>query len=371
MPERKRILFICNVLSTGGAEKFVSNCLNLLDRSKYDIELILFRDEIAYDIPKSIPIHVIHKYSPISTVATIWKIRKEISQIKPDIVLSPHSGINVFVGEAIRRLSDPPFWIARIGLDPKSERKFLERIWARRVHRFADKVLVNSEALIERVVRQLRVDKSRIDLLRNLTDFERIDELSSLAETEVIGRSGPVVLAAGRLEKVKRYDMLLDAFAYVRKHCDARLVVLGDGSMREALLSRCQRLGIFDDVEFRGFVANPYPFFRSSDVFVLSSDAEGSPNALIEAQGLGLPAVATDCATGPAEIIVEGKTGYLVPPGDLEVFRKRLLSLLRDETLRKEMSISAKENARRTFGTQDVLTQLTCILDTANKSESN
>jgi len=128
----------------------------------------------------------------------------------------------------------------------------------------------------------------------------------------------PVVLGAGRLQPQKDFPTLLRAFALVRSRREARLVILGEGPLREALLSQARELGIEDDVHLPGFVTNPYPLMQASGVFALSSAWEGSPNALAEALALGTPVVATDCPSGPYEILEGGRHGSLVPVGDHE-----------------------------------------------------
>ena len=125
-----------------------------------------------------------------------------------------------------------------------------------------------------------------------------------------------VILAAGRLEENKGFRTLLSAFAMLLMRRRARLIVLGKGPQLSVLLSQAKDLGIRDHVDFPGFVANPYPFMASADLFVLSSRAEGLPTVIVEAMACGCPVVSTDCPVGPAEILEGGRLGELVPVGD-------------------------------------------------------
>ncbi|HET8603401.1 MAG TPA: glycosyltransferase [Marmoricola sp.] len=129
-------------------------------------------------------------------------------------------------------------------------------------------------------------------------------------------REVPVVLAVGRLVPQKDFATLLDAVAVLRRRRPVRLVVLGDGPLRGELEKRCADLGLTADVSLPGFCANPYPAMAAADVFVLSSRFEGSPGALIEAMSCGTPVVATDCPSGPRELLDGGRHGRLVPVGD-------------------------------------------------------
>lgn len=129
-------------------------------------------------------------------------------------------------------------------------------------------------------------------------------------------RTVPVVLAVGRFMPQKDFGLLIDAFAAVRRTRPARLVILGEGPLRGELEARAARLGVAADVSLPGFCANPYPAMAAATVFVLSSRFEGSPGALIEAMSGGTPVVATDCPSGPRQLLDDGRYGRLVPVGD-------------------------------------------------------
>jgi glycosyltransferase involved in cell wall biosynthesis len=126
----------------------------------------------------------------------------------------------------------------------------------------------------------------------------------------------PVVLVVGRLTRLKNFALLMRAFARVLRARDARLVVLGEGEQRSELESLAQTLGIGEAVAMPGYVANPHAFMAKAAVLALSSDSEGLPTVLIEALASGTPVVATDCPTGPREILDGGRLGRLVPVGD-------------------------------------------------------
>jgi glycosyltransferase involved in cell wall biosynthesis len=129
------------------------------------------------------------------------------------------------------------------------------------------------------------------------------------------GKDRPVFVTAGRLVEMKDHRTLLRAFAiHLRRH-RARLMLLGRGPMLTELRALARTLGIAEHVAFEGFVANPLPYMRAADGFVLSSRSEGFGNDLVEAMGCGTPVAATDCPYGPADILGHGKFGILVPPG--------------------------------------------------------
>lgn len=135
----------------------------------------------------------------------------------------------------------------------------------------------------------------------------------------------PLVVAAGRLAPWKGFGDLIRALAIVNRTRPARLLILGDGPLRSELQQLIDDLGIADRVEMPGYVENPLMYFRRAKVFALSSRVEGMPNVLIEAMMCGCTPVATDCPTGPREVLQEGRFGYLVPVGDPEAMAASIL----------------------------------------------
>lgn len=123
----------------------------------------------------------------------------------------------------------------------------------------------------------------------------------------------PVFLAVGRLSDQKDFANLIAAFAIVRQHQPARLLILGEGENRSQLEAQIAQLGIAADVSLPGFVSNPYAYMHRATAFVLSSRCEGLPTVLIEAMACGCAVISTDCPSGPQEILAGGKYGLLVP----------------------------------------------------------
>ena len=124
------------------------------------------------------------------------------------------------------------------------------------------------------------------------------------------------ILNVGRLNPQKNQQLLLESFARIAASNDAKLIILGEGSLRQSLEQRAIELGIADRVVMPGFQLDPAPFYRSANLFVLSSDFEGYPLVLVEAMHCGLSVVSTDCPTGPREILNGGEFGRLTPCGD-------------------------------------------------------
>jgi glycosyltransferase involved in cell wall biosynthesis len=141
-------------------------------------------------------------------------------------------------------------------------------------------------------------------------------------------RSTPVFIGAGQFGPWKGFDVLIRAFKEVLKSRAARLIILGDGAQRADLERLVRDLGLEDAVKLPGYRANPLKYFARSDVFVLSSHVEGLPNVLVEAMMCGCTPVSTDCPTGPREVLMDGKYGYLSPPGNPQKLAEAMLEAL-------------------------------------------
>jgi glycosyltransferase involved in cell wall biosynthesis len=140
----------------------------------------------------------------------------------------------------------------------------------------------------------------------------------------------PVIVAAGRLQEQKGFDVLLRAFQAVRRVRDVRLIIMGEGEDRAKLERLVAELGLGDSVSLIGFVENPYAMMARAQVFVLSSRWEGFSLVLVEAMACGAPIVSTDCPSGPREVLADGRYGKLVPIEDPVSLSEAIVQVLDD-----------------------------------------
>ena len=138
----------------------------------------------------------------------------------------------------------------------------------------------------------------------------------------------PVILGVGRLTAQKAFDVLITAFSQVRKTQQARLLILGEGEERPMLEALVKQLGLEQDIALPGFVSNPYSYMAHASLFVLSSRWEGLPTVLVEAMSVGTPVIATDCPSGPREILRNGQYGPLVPVDDSTALARAIQNFL-------------------------------------------
>jgi glycosyltransferase involved in cell wall biosynthesis len=150
------------------------------------------------------------------------------------------------------------------------------------------------------------------------------------------------VLGVGELGARKDFATLIRAVARVRERRRCRLLIIGRGRQRDALLALGNELGFGDDLALPGFVENPYAYMRAADVFVSSSRYEGFANVVAEALAAGVPVVSTDCPSGPREILENGKYGRLVPVGDDAAMATAIASTLDAPPTRETLRTAAQ-----------------------------
>lgn len=352
---RLRLLVVSYSADTGGAERVAGTLISHLDSSLFERRLCLVRGPAPLTDGSGLVVCSLDKTRALHYPRTLLRLRRLIQSCAPDVILSTIAFTGQLTGLALMRMPRRPPWIARIGNDPASE-DLGWKYWLSRVaYPLAERIVVNSVGLGSAFGARYPFTSTNLCVIANPTDFARIDRLAALPSAIERRQGLPVIISIARFETQKRHDMLLSAFARVRKHTPAELWLVGRGSLRADIERRIAALGLGSAVRLLGFHENPYPFLRQAQLFVLSSDYEGLPNALIEAQGLGLPAVSTACPYGPDEIIADGETGLLVPVGDAAALAEALITLLRDPSRAQGLGERGRSRSRRLFSHQRLI----------------
>lgn len=242
-----------------------------------------------------------------TNVAAAWA--RWLARVPTRLILTNHEIISVITATARNlRTRIAPFFVGRF-------------------YPWADDLVAVSKGAAEDLSKLLGVSGDRIHVIYNPilgSEFwKRADE--PLRDPTFAAIPSPVILAVGRLHYQKDYPTLLRAMAMVLQRTNARLVFLGDGEERQNLAALAQQLNIDSSVSFLGNVSNPLPYMKRAKLLASSSAWEALPTVLIEALAMGLPIVATDCPTGPREILCGGAYGKLVPVGDSAALAESLI----------------------------------------------
>lgn len=255
----------------------------------------------------------------------IPQIVRHLNRVSPDAVLSALTHANLVTLLAARLARRGPrvvvaehnstTMLAKAGSGPKY---LVKTALMRALYPRADCITFVSHAMQTEFAALLRLAPERLETVYNPVPIDRLRQLASTGPVHpwLARKNGPVIIAAGRLTEQKDFPTLLRAFS--RLPAPVRLIIFGEGPDRAGLTALRSELQLDDRVDLPGFVANLPAELAASDLFVLSSRWEGLPGVLLEAMALDVPVVATNCPTGPDEILEGGRWGRLVTVGNVE-----------------------------------------------------
>ena len=324
-------------MTGGGAERIVAHLLNYLNKDHYNLTLIVLKKDLSYDIPLNVNIKVLEAKS-LKTV--LPELIKYFRQTNIDLLIS-HMSLTNIVALIARRLSKKSFPIIAVehntpSIKYKNEGMLRQLIpfLMKKTYHLADAIVCVSEGVRKDLVTLLLSKEHRnILTIYNPVVSKMLEEKKKeKINHEWFKQGKKVIIGIGRLEPVKNFSLLIEAFYDVYKQDnETRLIILGEGSERSRLQQKIDSLGLSHVVDMPGFVQNPFGYLSRSSLFVLSSNFEGLPTVVIEALACGTPVVATDCPSGPREILVNGEYGEIVPVGDREGIAKAIMKQLKRE----------------------------------------
>lgn len=317
----KRIAIFLPSFVGGGAERsMVTLAYGLVDRG-YKVDLLVARAEGPYKALVDQRVRIVDLQA-LRVLFSLPKLVRYLRLERPEALLSTLDYANVIALWA-RRLAHVPTRTVvleqnTISITARKSLQWRQRIMPRLVRRFyawADHVVGNSYGVAEDLVKITGLPRERVEVIYNPVVTSTLREKAKFAPHHPWFGPGnpPVILAVGRLTEQKDFPTLIRAFAEVHRKLAVRLLILGEGRDREELQALIDGLGVGSDVLLAGFVENPYAYMAGSAAFVLSSRWEGLPTVLIEAMASGTRVIATDCPSGPREILADGKHGALVP----------------------------------------------------------
>lgn len=310
---------------TGGTYRRLTNQIRVWHRLGYRVDLVAFRGGVLFypdEMPDSVRFVDLGTTGKLATALALWRyLRRE----RPAVAMSiMHLGNTVLArcarwpGVISRCYLSVPNTYGQSAKETTAARRRRKFRQIRRLYPRVSGVIAVSEGVRRDLEETIGLRGVPVHTVYNGSIGEDLAERARepVDHPWLDRQAPPVFLAAGGLRLQKDFATLLAAFARVRAAQPARLIIIGEGPERANLEALVRQLGIEDDVDLPGFVANPYAWMARSDVFVLSSRWEGLVNVVAEALGVGIPIVATDCPSGPREILADGRYGRLVPVGD-------------------------------------------------------
>jgi glycosyltransferase involved in cell wall biosynthesis len=324
MNDAPRLAVLVSFSGDGGVERMMINLLHGMAARGIAIDLLLIKAQGSQLQQLPPGIRIIKLGSP-HTFLNLPALIRYLRTARPAALLAAKHRALLLALWA-RRLSGVPVRIVgRIGTTVSAalagKSRVRHALWAGAVRRFyprADVVVAVSQGVADDI-RAMGGMAARLTVIRNPVVTPRLETLAQeppphpwLAE---VG-GPPVIIGMGRFTEQKDFCTLIRAFARLRAGRACRLLLLGRGQLLAEYQALAAQLDVAADIAFPGFAANPYSYLARARLFVLSSAWEGSPNALTEALALGVPVVATDCPSGPRELLAGGRYGALVAVGD-------------------------------------------------------
>lgn len=335
------IAFFLPAMYGGGAERVVLNLLAGMVLAGEVPDLVLASVEGPYldRIPPAVKVIDLEAGRIIKSILPLVRYLRDR---QPRVLISHlgHANAIALIANRISGTKTPIIVVEHNTLSASRSRLWranLVKPLMKYLYPSADAVVAVSQAAARDLELNLGLPLNSVNTIYNPIVDDRLLEQANepITEAWLQPSSPPVFLSIGRLTAQKDFTTLLKSFALVRKQVDARLIILGEGELRADLKSLARDLEIAESVSLPGFVSNPYAYLKAASAFVLSSRWEGLPTVLIEAIACGCPVIATDCPSGPWEILEQGKYGTLVPVGDAAALAKAMVKILQESPQRQ------------------------------------
>lgn len=355
-----RVTCIIASLGAGGAERVLSELANELAQTGAQVTVITLDHRVPdhYHLHvaverRSVPIYWTTTgkiESVFATLRRLARVRRAVLSSRPDAVLSFGDVTNVRVVFALLGTRIPVIVSERV--DPRMHH--IGRAWdflRKMAYRRARRLVVQTD-----MVARWAAGFMRQNAITVIPNFARMIDCA-----EDVARES-MILAVGRLDRQKGFDMLVEAFGRsTLSNSGWRLAIVGEGPERQALQAQVIESGLAGAIELPGTTHDIGAWYARASMFVLSSRYEGFPNVLLEAMGCGLPCIAFDCASGPAEMIQQGENGVLIAPEDVTALCMAMRRLAADGVLRHTLSERAKQ-VNQTYSRPVVVDQWSRLL---------
>ena len=349
------IIFFVSSMHGGGAERVAALLCNRWAERGHNVTLVVTysgRGQCVYPLDERVKLVYLAdivgttRKNPWTMIKRFWALRRLVRDMRADVVLSFLTQVNIAVLLATRGLGVPVI-VSERNYPPAMPLPVIWKILRRITYPWAAKVVMQTQGGLEWL--QRAAPESRGVIIANPCVYPLPESKPKIEPDTILPAQRCLLLAAGRLEKQKGFDLLIDAFSSLADACaDWDLVILGEGAERQAIAAQIASKELNERVLLPGRVGNAGDWYRRADLYAMSSRFEGFPNTLLEALAYGLPAVSFDCLTGPADLIRDGVDGYLVQPQDGPAgLATRLAALMQDPARRAAFAANAGDVKQR------------------------
>jgi glycosyltransferase involved in cell wall biosynthesis len=361
------VLHLIDSFDIGGTERQAVELLKRLDRERYDVRLAVLRKGGAFykEIEPLFPVvpeFPLTSFYDSNAVKQLVRLCRLMLRERIDI-LHAHDFYSGLIGSAAARLTSVKVIACQRHLKLSDRRVHL---WGTKaIHRLSHRILVNSDAIREKIVASDEAQAEKIIVIKNGVAAVKtatqprdglLRELDLPSDVKLVGM-------IARLQEVKGHRFFVEAAATVlRSGIDAHILIVGEGPLRSEIEKQLADLGITDRVHLLGDRADASQLVSGLDLLVLASLHEGLPNAVMEAMVAGVPVVAT-AVGGAKELVRDGDTGYLAPPADSAALAERMLFALGDEANRTRITDAARGHIEASFGMQRMVESVEKLYD--------
>lgn len=342
-----KLLIVIHSLHSGGAERVTTNLVNYWAEKGWQVTVVTMesRDQDFYALHPAVRRIALQLAGESRCLAAairnnlrrVAALRRVLREVRPDAAVGMMSSAGILLVLAAMFVPRIPVVVSEHNYPPAQP---LGRFWSRLRRLTYPKAATISMLTLEGLNwLKAVIPDARGVVMPNPIPYPLSETEPRLAPDSVIKPERRLLLAVGRLVKLKGFDYLLTAFQKLAlANPDWDLVILGEGPLRQALELQAQALELRGRVFLPGRAGNVGDWYRRADLFVMSSLTEGFPNTLGEAMSHGCAAVSFDCDTGPRDIIRHGVDGLLVPNGDGAGLADALAHLMGDDALRQRLS---------------------------------
>jgi len=325
---KKNLVGLIHHLGVGGAERMMVNILNHFSTQGFHTHLIIFNYTGALKEELSTRV-IVHDLQVPSVMKGMPKCLKKIHSIKPDIVFTGIGHLNIAMAPFIpimRFFLPQTKWISRetniVSLQNQTSKypKLFDWLYKHTYNNY-DVIVAQSEDMKNDLETNYLLS-ANILLINNPVDIAKVEILSNKLIPLNFNKSKINLLTVAGLREEKRHDLMLKVMAILPEQY--HLTIVGSGDKAEELKVLSKDLKIEKRIHFEGQQSNPYPYMKNADLFLLTSQREGFPNVLLEANCTGLPIVAFACLGGIKEIINEGINGFFVPFEEIQLMAKKI-----------------------------------------------